>query len=81
MMALPLYSVLSPEKQKLIFKEPKDEAIRKVVVATNVAETSLTIPGIKVGSMTKQKPSFKINKNTFSSICPKVRAMYETIKT
>lgn len=46
MVALPLYSVLPPGEQKMIFNEFA-EPIRKVVVATNVAETSLTIPGIK----------------------------------
>ena len=46
MRALPLYSVLPPSEQKNIFQE-FPEPIRKVVVATNVAETSLTIPGIK----------------------------------
>ena len=44
MVALPLYSVLSKSEQKKVF-ENFEEPIRKVVVATNVAETSLTIPG------------------------------------
>ena len=44
MFALPLYSVLSKSEQKKVF-ENFEEPIRKVVVATNVAETSLTIPG------------------------------------
>ena len=44
MVALPLYSVLSKSEQKNVF-ENFEEPIRKVVVATNVAETSLTIPG------------------------------------
>lgn len=43
---LPLYSALSPDKQQQIFKE-QPEGIRLIVVATNVAETSLTIPGIR----------------------------------
>ncbi|XP_063470819.1 probable ATP-dependent RNA helicase DHX37 isoform X3 [Symphalangus syndactylus] len=43
---LPLYSLLAPEKQAQVFKPPP-EGIRLCVVATNVAETSLTIPGIK----------------------------------
>lgn len=45
MVALPLYSVLPRAEQKKIFEECADP-IRKVVVATNVAETSLTIPGL-----------------------------------
>jgi ATP-dependent RNA helicase DHX37/DHR1 len=43
---LPLYSMLSTELQMRVFEPcPADE--RLIVVATNVAETSLTIPGIK----------------------------------
>ncbi|XP_053444788.1 probable ATP-dependent RNA helicase DHX37 isoform X2 [Nycticebus coucang] len=43
---LPLYSLLAPEKQAQVFTPPP-EGTRLCVVATNVAETSLTIPGIK----------------------------------
>ncbi|XP_049547349.1 probable ATP-dependent RNA helicase kurz [Anopheles darlingi] len=43
---LPLYSMLPPDKQQRIFKPPP-EGSRLCVVATNVAETSLTIPDIK----------------------------------
>ncbi|KAF7132791.1 hypothetical protein RHSIM_Rhsim09G0109600 [Rhododendron simsii] len=46
MCVLPLYAKLSESSQHLVFKEIK-EGERLVVVATNVAETSLTIPGIK----------------------------------
>lgn len=42
---LPLYALLPAEKQMRVFAEPPPGA-RLVVVATNVAETSLTIPGI-----------------------------------
>jgi len=43
---VPLYSLLSSEKQMKVFQEPPADA-RLVVIATNVAETSLTIPGIR----------------------------------
>ncbi|XP_075032998.1 putative ATP-dependent RNA helicase DHX37 [Mixophyes fleayi] len=43
---LPLYSLLAPEKQSKVFRPPPS-GTRLCVVATNVAETSLTIPGIK----------------------------------
>ncbi|XP_064612287.1 probable ATP-dependent RNA helicase DHX37 [Liolophura sinensis] len=43
---LPLYSLLSTEKQQKVFKPPP-EGCRLCVIATNVAETSLTIPNIK----------------------------------
>ena len=43
---LPLYSLLSSEKQARVF-QPIPEGHRLCVIATNVAETSLTIPGVK----------------------------------
>lgn len=43
---LPLYAMLPASAQLRVFDEVK-EGERLVVVATNVAETSLTIPGIK----------------------------------
>ncbi|KAJ8313105.1 hypothetical protein KUTeg_010478 [Tegillarca granosa] len=43
---LPLYSLLSTEKQERVFSPPP-EGCRLCVVATNVAETSLTIPNIR----------------------------------
>ncbi|KFQ67685.1 putative ATP-dependent RNA helicase DHX37, partial [Phaethon lepturus] len=43
---LPLYSLLAPEQQAKVFRAPPP-GTRLCVVATNVAETSLTIPGIK----------------------------------
>ncbi|VDO00365.1 unnamed protein product [Rodentolepis nana] len=44
--ALPLYSLLPVEQQSRVFESPP-EGHRLVVVATNVAETSLTIPNIR----------------------------------
>ncbi|KAJ8414086.1 hypothetical protein AAFF_G00066840 [Aldrovandia affinis] len=43
---LPLYSLLAPEQQAKVF-HPPPTGTRLCVVATNVAETSLTIPGVK----------------------------------
>jgi len=45
MIVLPLYSGLSVEAQRRVFEEPPRKT-RKVIVSTNVAETSVTIPGI-----------------------------------
>lgn len=42
---LPLYSLLPSDRQMQVFAKPP-EGSRLVVVATNIAETSLTIPGI-----------------------------------
>ena len=41
---LPLYGSMSPEDQDKIFKKGGP---RKVIVSTNIAETSVTIPGIR----------------------------------
>lgn len=43
---LPLYSLLPTHKQLEVFR-PTSEGHRLVIIATNVAETSLTIPGIR----------------------------------
>ncbi len=44
---LPLYARLSTAEQQRVF-EPRPQAVtRRVVLATNVAETSLTVPGIR----------------------------------
>jgi ATP-dependent helicase HrpA len=41
---LPLYARLSGNRQRLVFEKIDQQ---KIIVATNIAETSLTIPGIK----------------------------------
>ena len=43
---LPLYGALPTEQQLHVF-EPAPADHRKVVVATNIAETSLTVDGIR----------------------------------
>lgn len=43
---LPLHSGLSTEDQTAIFSPPPSRAMRKVVVATNIAEASITLDGI-----------------------------------
>lgn len=45
LLILPIYSSLPSEMQSKIF-EPTPEGSRKVIVATNIAETSITIDGI-----------------------------------
>lgn len=44
---LPLYARLSNAEQNRVFRRPQGSTTRRVVLATNVAETSLTVPGIK----------------------------------
>ncbi|KAK8856409.1 P-loop containing nucleoside triphosphate hydrolase protein [Apiospora arundinis] len=43
---LPLYSLLPTKEQMKVF-DPSPEGSRQIILATNVAETSLTIPGIQ----------------------------------
>ncbi|KAF0713023.1 hypothetical protein AaE_011883, partial [Aphanomyces astaci] len=56
MLVLPLYGALSSDKQRRIFSSCG--ASRKVIVCTNIAETSLTVDGVKYvvdAGFTKQK--------------------------
>src|SRR5688572_27195238 len=43
---IPLYARLSAAEQMRVF-QPHPPTIRRIVLATNVAETSLTVPGIR----------------------------------
>jgi len=45
MMVLPMYGALSPARQLKVFR-PAPRGYRKIIVATNIAETSVTIDGI-----------------------------------
>ena len=45
MMVLPLYGSMSTEQQRKVF-EPCDSSIRRVIVATNIAATSVTVNGV-----------------------------------
>lgn len=47
---LPLYAAMPPDEQMKVFAETKPN-VRKFVLATNIAETSVTIPGIKYGAI------------------------------
>jgi len=44
---LPLYGRLSAAEQHRVFERKRGGVRRRVVIATNVAETSLTVPGIR----------------------------------
>lgn len=46
LLVLPLYGDLPPDQQRLVMN-PAPAGVRKVIVATNIAETSLTIPGMR----------------------------------
>lgn len=46
-MILPLYANLPPHEQNKVFARPPSESIRKIIISTNIAETSVTIPGVR----------------------------------
>eukprot|EP01053_Blabericola_migrator_P004578 Blabericola_migrator_1__4577@NODE_2431_length_2772_cov_59_924584_g1523_i0_p1_GENE_NODE_2431_length_2772_cov_59_924584_g1523_i0NODE_2431_length_2772_cov_59_924584_g1523_i0_p1_ORF_typecomplete_len850_score161_15OB_NTP_bind/PF07717_16/7_4e17DEAD/PF00270_29/2_8e14DEAD/PF00270_29/4_4e03DEAD/PF00270_29/4_6e03Flavi_DEAD/PF07652_14/1_7e11HA2/PF04408_23/1e09Helicase_C/PF00271_31/1_1e03Helicase_C/PF00271_31/4_6e08Helicase_C/PF00271_31/2_2e03ResIII/PF04851_15/2_5e07AAA_19/PF13245_6/5_9e07AAA_22/PF13401_6/5 len=57
---LPLFSQLSYEDQLKVFAPPKHSRHRKIIVSTNIAETSITLPNIKfVVDSGKVKQKFK----------------------
>jgi len=65
---LPLYSQLPTKEQLRVFEAPPEGA-RMIVLATNVAETSLTIPGIRYvfdcGRSKERKYNTETNVQTF----------------
>lgn len=46
-MIAPLYASLPPEQQMAAFAPAQPPGARKVVLATNIAETSVTLPGVR----------------------------------
>lgn len=44
---LMLYSALPHEYQHLIFEKKAGSEARRIILATNIAETSVTIPGVR----------------------------------
>jgi pre-mRNA-splicing factor ATP-dependent RNA helicase DHX16 len=79
MIIAPIYSTLPSELQAKIF-EPTPEGARKVVLATNIAETSLTIDGIKFVIDSGLEKQLLFNPATGSSslqTCPISRASAE----
>lgn len=46
LLLLPLYAALPPHLQQRVF-QPTPKFTRKIIIATNIAETSITVPGIR----------------------------------
>ena len=44
---LPLYASLPPHEQNKVFIKAPTEITRKIIISTNIAETSVTIPGVR----------------------------------
>ncbi|KAI1138726.1 P-loop containing nucleoside triphosphate hydrolase protein [Hypoxylon sp. FL0543] len=60
---LPLYSLLPTKEQMRVFDDPP-EGSRAIILATNVAETSLTIPGIRYVFDSGRSKERKYNRET-----------------
>lgn len=43
-----LHSLISTEEQQSIF-QPVEEGTRKIILSTNIAESSITVPDVKYG--------------------------------
>lgn len=46
-----LHSLISTEEQQSIF-EPTKHNVRKIILSTNIAESSITVPDVKYGKFT-----------------------------
>ncbi|KAI1214813.1 P-loop containing nucleoside triphosphate hydrolase protein [Annulohypoxylon truncatum] len=60
---LPLYSLLPTREQMRVFDDPP-EGSRAIILATNIAETSLTIPGIRYVFDSGRSKERKYNRDT-----------------
>ena len=59
---IPLHSTVSLSEQQMAFRAP-DKGKRKVILATNIAESSITVPDIRYGETTLRGEVPLINNN------------------
>ncbi|CAI8037466.1 ATP-dependent RNA helicase TDRD9, partial [Geodia barretti] len=67
---LPLHSSVSQEEQYRVFLAPQD-GTRKVILATNIAESSITVPDIKYGEISAKLENLLVPKKDFQLFQPK----------
>jgi len=63
---IPMHSTLSPQDQRRAFLKPK-KGCRKIILATNIAETSVTIPGVVVVIDSGRMREVRVDKRTSTS--------------
>lgn len=63
---IPMHSTLSPQDQRRAFLKPKT-GCRKIILATNIAETSVTIPGVVAVVDTGRVREVRVDKRTSTS--------------
>lgn len=53
-----LHSLISTEEQQLIFQPLESEKERKIILSTNIAESSITVPDVTYGKFQKCSQMF-----------------------
>jgi len=65
---VPMHSSLSSREQRRAFQTPR-KGLRKIIISTNIAETSVTIPDVTCGTLSSgSSHSFEVQTNTHSLI-------------
>ena len=62
---LPLHSTITGAEQLKVFNDPPSPDQRKVILATNIAESSITVTDVKYGKSVSTQDSGHILSKTF----------------